>query len=165
MKKKAIIKITVTGVFIALLVALQWGLGSISANNQFVVGSAVNLVLIVAAVIGGIYSGICVAVISPFLAFLLGIGPQIIGIVPFIALGNVVLTLIWSIICAKVKNQYVAMGTSLVVGSVVKCLTLYLSIVKVAVVLVSAIDYRVDWRRISFCCNPSTKKSICKTIK
>ncbi|HOJ48761.1 MAG TPA: ECF transporter S component [Bacillota bacterium] len=136
MKKSTILWITRTAVLIALLVVFQWGLGALSGNNQFVVGSAVNLVLIVAATISGLYSGITVAVLSPFLAFVLGIGPKIVGVVPFIALGNLVLVLIWYFIAKNASatvSGYIRMAVALVVGAAVKCAVLYLSIVKIAI--------------------------------
>ena len=42
--------------------------------GQLVTGSCVNLVLAVAAVIGGLWCGVTVAAVSPFFAYLLGIG-------------------------------------------------------------------------------------------
>jgi hypothetical protein len=89
-----ILWITRTAVLIALLIVFQWGLGALTGSNQIIVGSAVNLVLIIAATVSGLYSGIVVALISPFLAFVLGVGPQISALIPFIALGNLVLVLI-----------------------------------------------------------------------
>lgn len=133
MKKNTILTICVTGVMIALLVTLQWGLGALTASNQFVVGSAVNLVLIVAAVIGGLYSGICVAVISPFVAYFFGIGPQLIPMIPFIALGNLALVLVWSLICKGKEKQYIRLAVSAFSGAIVKFGVLYASIVLIAV--------------------------------
>ena len=85
-----------TAIFIALLVALQAVTKSMS---QFVTGSMGNLVLICATLISGFASGLTVAAISPFFAFMLGIGPKFIALVPFVALGNVVLVLVWGMLC------------------------------------------------------------------
>lgn len=136
MKKSTILWITRTAVLIALLIVFQWGLSSLSGQNQLVVGPAVNLVLIIAAVISGLYSGITVAVVSPFLAFVLGVGPKIIGVIPFIALGNLVLVLIWYFIAKNASatvDGYIRMAIALVVGAGVKFAVLYLSIVKLAI--------------------------------
>ena len=66
--------------------------------GQFVTGSCVNAVLAAATLLGGFASGLIVAVVSPFLAFLLGIGPKLIEVVPAIAIGNLALVLIlWAI--------------------------------------------------------------------
>ena len=70
--RKKILWITETAVMLALLVAVQGitaGLG-----NQFITGSCVNLVLAVTALMVGLWGGVAVAAVSPFVAFLLGIG-------------------------------------------------------------------------------------------
>lgn len=83
-----ILRITETAVMTALLVALQAATASLS--NQFVTGSCVNAVLALTVLLAGLWSGAAVAALSPFFAFLLGIGPQLPPIVPAIAVGNVV---------------------------------------------------------------------------
>ncbi len=137
MKTNSSIKwITRTGILVALLISLQWGLGALTANNQFVVGSAVNLILIMAAIASGLYSAVTVAVISPFTAFMFGIGTPLFPLVPFIALGNLVLVLIWYLLAVKsfsALNYSIRMISALIVGSVIKFGVLYLSIVKVAI--------------------------------
>lgn len=73
-----------TGVLLGLLVALQ---AITKPAGQLLTGSCVNAVLAIATLFGGFSCGIVVAVISPALAFLLGIAPQAIT-VPAIMLGN-----------------------------------------------------------------------------
>ena len=68
-----------TAVCLALLIAIQFLTKSL---GQLVTGSCVNLVLAIAALIGGVWSGVTVAVISPFCAYLLGIGPAFLPLVP-----------------------------------------------------------------------------------
>lgn len=85
--KKKILWITETAVMLALLVTLQWVTKPV---GQLVTGSCVNAVLAVAVLMGGFWSGATVAAISPFVAFLFGIGPQLLPIVPAIAAGNLV---------------------------------------------------------------------------
>lgn len=88
--KRKIQWITQTAIVLALLVTLQTltkGLG------QLVTGSCVNAVLAVSVLIGGLGSGVTVALISPVLAFLLGIAPQILT-VPAIMVGNTVYVLL-----------------------------------------------------------------------
>ena len=89
--KKRILWITETAVMLALLIVLQWATKPL---GQIVTGSCVNVVLAVAVLLGGLWCGLTVALISPFCAFLLGIGPQLIAIIPAIALGNAVLVLV-----------------------------------------------------------------------
>ena len=78
--------ITETGILLALLVTLQ---ALTKGFGQFVTGSCVNAILAVATLIGGLGCGLTVALISPILAFALGIAPQILT-VPAIMAGNAV---------------------------------------------------------------------------
>ena len=89
--KKRILWITETAVMLALLIVLQWATKPL---GQIVTGSCVNAVLAVAVLLGGLWCGLTVALVSPFCAFLLGVGPQVIAIVPAIALGNAVFVLV-----------------------------------------------------------------------
>ena len=82
-----------TAIFLALLIAVQFVTRSM---GQYVTGSLVNLVLIAAALMCGLWGGLAVAVLSPFCAFLIGIGPAFPQIVPAVALGNAVLVVLWS---------------------------------------------------------------------
>lgn len=69
---------------LALLVTLQ---ALTKPMGQLVTGSCVNGILAVSVLVGGLGCGITVALISPVLAFLLGIAPQILT-VPAIMVGN-----------------------------------------------------------------------------
>lgn len=88
--KKSIRWITETAVLLALLISLQ---AITKPLGQLVTGSCVNAILAVAVLVGGSGSGLTVAVISPLLAFLLGIAPQILT-VPVIMIGNAVYVLL-----------------------------------------------------------------------
>ena len=93
--KKQILWITETAVMLALLVTLQ---ALTKAAGQYVTGSCVNLILAVTALTAGLGSGAAAAALSPFFAFLLGIGPQLLPIVPAIALGNLAyVVLLWAL--------------------------------------------------------------------
>lgn len=97
--KKKILWITRTGVLIALLIALQWGTSFTQAfAGQFITGSCVNGVLAVAVLFGGPACGAVVALASPFLAFLVGVGPKLIQLIPCIALGNLTFVLILNVL-------------------------------------------------------------------
>ncbi len=119
MKHSKTLWLTQTAILIALLIVLQ---ASTAAAGQIVTGSCVNAVLAVAALVGGLGCGLTVALVSPFCAFLLGIGPQLIAIVPAIALGNAV----YVTVLALVKNRWLGwLG-----GSVAKFAALYLVVVQ-----------------------------------
>lgn len=123
--------ITRTAVFIALLIALQWATGPL--GNQIITGSCVNAVLAIAALLGGVWSAVVVAAVSPFFAFLLKIGPQLIQVIPFIALGNLVYVLLIAGIAHLGKKSVVAGAIGVVVGAAAKLAALYGGIVKLLV--------------------------------
>ena len=135
--KNKILWITRTALFIAVLIVFQ----SLSASlGQIVTGSLVNLVLVTAAITGGFWSGLTVAAISPFFAFLLGIGPKLIQLIPFIALGNIVYVLVVSLIVKAFNSEnnsmlFVGGITGVVVGALLKFATLYVGVVKVFIPL------------------------------
>jgi hypothetical protein len=91
-----ILWLTETALMLALLVAVQGATAGL--GNQFVTGSCVNLILAVTALVVGAWGGAVVATISPFLAFLFGIGPKFIQLLPGIAAGNLVLVLVLSLV-------------------------------------------------------------------
>ena len=91
--------ITQTAALLALLIILQ--LATRSAG-QLVTGSCVNAVLALAALIAGLSSSLTVAVLSPFLAFALGVGPKLLPIVPAIAVGNAALA---ALICLFARKN------------------------------------------------------------
>ena len=120
---KKTLLITQTAVLTAMLVLLQ---SVTKAGGQFVTGSCVNAVLAVAVLFSGLWAGVGVAVISPFFAFALGIGPQLIAVVPAIAAGNVVYVLILHFLLGKKSLPIWRQGIGLVCAAVCKFLTLYL---------------------------------------
>ena len=125
MKKKTL-WIAETAVMIALLVALQ---GLTKPAGQFVTGSCVNLILGVSTLVGGLWCGLTVALLSPFFAFALGIGPALIQIVPAIAVGNIVLVLVLFLICRKAKKLSPLSYGGAVAASVCKFAALYALVV------------------------------------
>ena len=114
-------QLTRTALLIALLVAVQY---VTKAAGQFVTGSCVNLILAVAAALCGTWWAVAVALISPFCAFLLGIGTPIIQVVPAIAAGNAVFVLL----LAKLGKRLTFRGgevITVVIAAVVKFLVLW----------------------------------------
>lgn len=123
MSKKTLF-ITRTAAMLALLIVLQAATKNL---GQFVTGSCVNAVLAAATLLGGFARGLIVAVVSPFLAFLLGIGPKLIEVVPAIAIGNLALVLIlWAIKGDGALNRVIKW----IAASVGKFLVLYLLVIQ-----------------------------------
>lgn len=119
--------ITQTAVFTALLVILQAATGS---AGQLVTGSCVNAVLAVAALCVGGSCGAVVALLSPFFAFLLGIGPQLVAIVPAIAAGNLVYVLVLWVLVGRKSVPVWQFVAGWLAASAGKFLTLYLLVVQ-----------------------------------
>ena len=122
--RKTTLWLTRTGILTGLLIVAQ----TVTAPaGQIVTGSAVNAVLASAALLGGLSCGITVAAVSPFLAFSLGIGPQIFAIVPAIMAGNCIYVLLLALLA---KGSLLRRLTALAAGSCAKSLTLYLLVVQ-----------------------------------
>ncbi len=119
--------ITETAIMLALLVTLQ---ALTKGFGQLVTGSCVNAVLAVTVLVAGLSSGVTVALISPVLAYLLGIAPQILT-VPAIMAGNTVYVLLLHFIAGPkgtVLGQRIA---AWFIAAAAKFATLYLIVVKV----------------------------------
>ena len=118
-----------TAVCLALLLVLQVATKSL---GQFVTGSCVNLVLAVSALIGGVWSGVTVAVISPFCAYLLGIGPAFLPLVPCVSLGNAVYAVLFALLVGGFlqKKKLPAAYGSMVLAAAAKFAALYLVLVR-----------------------------------
>ena len=122
--KKRILWVTETAVMLALLIVFQWATKPL---GQIVTGSCVNAVLVAAVLLGGLWCGVTVALVSPFCAFLLGIGPQLIAIIPAIALGNGVLVLVLHFVYGKTVWRRALAWLGAAVG---KSAALYLVVVQ-----------------------------------
>ncbi|MEX1307740.1 MAG: ECF transporter S component [Eubacteriales bacterium] len=131
--KQKILWITRTAILLALLLVLQ----TVSKPlGQLVTGSLVNMVLVVAVMVAGLASGLTVAIVSPLLATLLGISAMWV-LVPFIALGNVVLVLLWYFIGNRKKGKTaVNYGIAWVTAAVAKFVVLFVCVAQIAVPLI-----------------------------
>lgn len=127
MKKSRILWVTQTAVMLAVLLVLQT---VTKPAGQIVTGSCVNAVLAITALCVGMSSGLCVAILSPFFAFLLGIGPAFFPLTPAVALGNVTYVVILSLLGSKKDASFVKMVIGMVVGAVCKFGVLYLVVVQ-----------------------------------
>lgn len=81
--------LTKTALLLAMLICLQWA-GSLipeQLTKQLITGTLVNCVLAVTALLVGYGGAATVALISPVCAFLLGIAPNFVTVLP-IMLGN-----------------------------------------------------------------------------
>ena len=117
--------ITETAIMLALLVTLQ---ALTKPMGQLVTGSCVNTVLAVSALVGGLGCGLTVAVISPVLAFLLGIAPQVLT-VPAIMIGNSVYVVLLALLADKTGKNLLKQAIAWVAAAAAKFASLYLVVV------------------------------------
>lgn len=130
--QKKIRWITETAVMLALLVCLQW-VGSFvpdQMTKQLITGTLVNCVLAVTALMVGLSSGIAVALISPICAFVFGIAPNIVTVLPIMA-GNCCYVALLHFIIGKARKFGWQQPVALISAAVVKFGVLYLLVVKV----------------------------------
>ena len=123
---KKILWITETAIMLALLVTLQ---ALTKPVGQLVTGSCVNTVLAVSALVGGLGCGLTIALISPILAFLLGIAPQILT-VPAIMVGNAVFVVALYFLADRKGNNLIKQATAWLVAAAAKFAALYLIVVQ-----------------------------------
>ena len=117
--------ITETAVMLALLVSLQ---SLTKPMGQMVTGSCVNAVLAVSVLVAGLPSGLTVALISPVLAYLLGIAPQILT-VPAIMVGNSVYVALLYILADRSGKNVVKQAVAWVAAAAAKFVSLYAIVV------------------------------------
>lgn len=142
MKKKTL-WVARTAVMLALLLVLQFVTKPL---GQYVTGSCVNLVLAVAALVGGLWCGVVVAVLSPFFAFLLQIAAMPIVLVPGVACGNLVLVLVLYFAAYRLVQsgeKPVMRYASAVGAAVVKFATLWLVVTKLLLPLAGLPEQKV----------------------
>lgn len=125
--------ITQTAVLLALLVVFQ---AVTRSFGQLVTGSCVNAVLAVAVLLAGMSSGVTIALLSPVLAYLLGITQQLIT-VPAIMVGNTVFVVLLGLIAGRGKNVGIQAAAWLL-AAVGKFATLYILVVKIICGIASA---------------------------
>ena len=139
MSSQNIRKMVTTGILIALTVVFQLlrpVLGGSNIISTYIIGSLINLSLIIAACAVGLWSGVAVSVIAPLIA--LWQGHATLPMLPWIMAGNAVLVLIYAlwafsdrhslkvqwgrftvtgIVAALVKFAVMAVGQALVLAS------------------------------------------------
>ena len=118
--------ITETAILLALLVTLQ---ALTKGFGQFVTGSCVNAILAVAVLLGGLSCGITVALVSPVFAFLFGIAPNFITVLP-IMLGNTCFVVLLQLIAGKTHTPLWKQTVALATAATAKFGVLYFLVVQ-----------------------------------
>lgn len=119
--------ITQTAVMLSLLIALQ---ALTKPLGQMVTGSCVNAVLAVTVLLIGMSSGITVAVISPVCAFLLGIAPNLVTVLP-VMIGNVCFVVLLRLIAGRFHKPLWRQPVAWITAACLKFAVLYLLVVKI----------------------------------
>lgn len=117
--------ITETAILLALLVTLQVVTKPL---GQLVTGSCVNGILAVTVLLAGLSSGITVALVSPVLAFLLGIAPQILT-VPAIMAGNTVYVVVLHFLAGSDSRKWLRQILAWITAAAAKFAVLYAVVV------------------------------------
>ena len=131
--KKKIRWITETALMLALLVSLQ---AITKPLGQIVTGSCVNAILAISVLVGGLGCGLTVALISPVLAFLLGIAPMPLT-VPVIMAGNCVYVLLLHLLADKTGRKPLKQLIAWVLAAAAKFGALYLLVAKLICVVLA----------------------------
>ena len=124
-----------TAIFIALTVTMQLVTRPMS---QFVTGSVVNLIRAVALMSTGLFSGVVVGIVSPFLAALLGIVPNWV-FMPFIAVSNVAFVLVWYFISKLGKTEAqktVSLFAAMAAAVLAKFTVLFIGVAQIAIPII-----------------------------
>ncbi len=123
-------KLTYTGLLLALLICLQWAGSQIPSPlvKQLTTGTMVNCVLAVTVLLVGRSSALAIALLSPVFAFLLGIAPQIITVLPIMA-GNTVYILILGFLLGNTPKPLWRNCLALGLAALAKFIVLYLLVV------------------------------------
>ena len=125
--RKKILWITETAAMLALLIALQ---AVTKPLGQIVTGSCVNAILAITVLLVGMSSGVVIGLISPIFAFLLGIAPNIVTVIP-IMIGNVCFVVLLRLIAGATVKPVWRQPVALIAAAGVKFGALYLLVVKV----------------------------------
>lgn len=114
---KSVVFLTRTAVLLALTLAIQ-----MVGMPQYATGPLVNTMLYIAATFVGIWGGVAIGVVTPAIAFWRGILPPPLGpMIPFIALGNAVLVIVFGLLERRGRLAAIA---GIVAASVLKFLVL-----------------------------------------
>lgn len=105
-------QLTTTALLLALCIVFQ----SVKGFSVYLTGSAVNCILVVATLYCGFFSGTCIAVLTPVIAYFIGATP-IMNLIPLmmvvIMIGNELLVLgVW-MLCTKSLEMGMLLGCCL----------------------------------------------------
>lgn len=152
MKKVNVKSLTRTGILLALVIVVQLiGTFIPVPANSFVVGPLVNACILVATAALGIWGGVAISVIAPFSSLIFnhaGISLVLLPFAPIIAVGNILLALVFFMFYKK--NNIIAVGA----GSVLKfaflwsAIVLFLKITNITGVVANTFSFLFSWPQL-----------------
>lgn len=119
---------TRTGVLLALAIVFQMMGRFLGPNNNYIVGPLINAILLVSTAATGVWGGIAISVIAPYVSAFTNkapIAPFILSFSPFIALGNAIIVVCFYLLYKKSKVAGVAMGAVLKFAFLYASVTLF----------------------------------------
>ena len=122
--------ITRAAAILALTIALQFSIRAVipvNTVNLFVVGSIVNLGLLLATETTGLWAGVIIAFAAPLTASLQGHLP-LAAMIPAVMAGNLILVVVYWLVTRKGSRQTWMRWIGLVIGAAVKMAFLYYTI-------------------------------------
>jgi hypothetical protein len=96
--------------------------------DQLLVGSLVNLCLLVAAALAGVWSGVIIGIAAPVVALIQG-HLLFVWMLPFVAIGNVLIVICYALL--RKKSQILGFT----VGAIAKTVFLWIGIVAIGIAL------------------------------
>jgi len=127
-----------TGIFLALLIVAQ--LVTRPFGNSILTGSVNNMLFILAVMLCGLSSAVILGIISPIIAFLMGMAPFW-PFIPVIIAGNIALVILWYFIALRDSDSGKARKiAALVIAALIKFLILYFGIVHLVVPVILGLE-------------------------
>ena len=122
--------LTRTALILALTITFQL-VGRFIPHNNFVVGPLVNMCLLVATAFTGVWSGVIIAVVSPFASLINNHAPvaaALLPFAPFVAIGNILFVVSYYFLRKKSQLLSVLIGAVLKFGFLMGAITIFLKI-------------------------------------
>lgn len=149
-KKTTTLFITKTAMLLALTVLLQMQGTLWTGGNTFIVGSLVNFMLFVSVMYVSVGGAIIVGLLTPVFAMLLGVlNAILIPIVPLIALGNVIMVVVFYLLVKFLSDKYYIRIAAVAAAAVIKGLYMWFIVLSLVPVILPSLPAPV-WTALQF---------------
>jgi hypothetical protein len=150
MSSQNIRRMVTTAILVALTIVFQLMRPVLGGNNiisTYIIGSLVNLALIVAACAVGLWSGVVVAVITPIIALMQGHATLV--TMPGIILGNIVLVVIYALWAQKDKTSLKVSWVRWTIVGVIAALVKYAAILLGIAAVMAPVNHKAFFAVVS----------------